>query len=539
MKIVLDGNELTARPGQTILDVARQQGIAVPTLCCRHEEPCSERSTSCLVCLVEVDGRFVPACATKVENGMVVRSETDDVRKMRRTSLELLLSDHVGDCYAPCQSACPVGLDIPRMLRAIQTGDERSAIAVIKESIPLPAVLGRICTKPCEKVCRRRQLDGSIAICDLKRHVADRDLAQKRPYHAPLPEPTGKRVLVVGAGPSGLSAAYFLAGPGHHVSLYALGRKPGGRLRGMDGLPESILDAEIRTILYPVGPEQTPQARFDSGVNLPITFYPEENLDWTAPDTLRELCDAFDAVLLCTGPCDLERLRASGLETEQGRLKVDIGTFSTSYPGVFAAGTVFRAKTTAVVRSVADGRAAARSIDRFLRTGKPQRIEAPFSVKSGKLSDEELHALASAVSAQVGVREQVSIPISDPNEAAEEAARCLHCDCRGRDRCLLLKHAIDYQARPKRFSAEGRMPLTIRRSGNILYEPGKCIKCGLCIDTAKKHGEIYGLTFLGRGFEVRVDVPFDEPLEKALEKSAEAAVRVCPTAALSRIAPAT
>lgn len=75
--------------------------------------------------------------------------------------------------------------------------------------------------------------------------------------------------------------------------------------------------------------------------------------------------------------------------------------------------------------------------------------------------------------------------------------------------------------------------MSIRRSGDVVFEPGKCIKCGLCISVTKERNETVGLTFQGRGFDVRVETPFDETIQKALEKSAEEAVRVCPTAALS------
>jgi NADH dehydrogenase/NADH:ubiquinone oxidoreductase subunit G len=96
MRIFLDGQSVSAEPDETILDVAARQGIDVPTLC--HLPNVKSPSTSCLVCLVKVNGRFVPACATKAEEGMNVESETDEVQTMRRTALELLMSDHIAHC---------------------------------------------------------------------------------------------------------------------------------------------------------------------------------------------------------------------------------------------------------------------------------------------------------------------------------------------------------------------------------------------------------------------------------------------------------
>ncbi len=508
MKIILDGKELEASEGTTILDIAKRQGIEIPTLC--FLENCRPPSTSCLVCLVKADGKMVPACATVAVDGMVVESETDEVHQLRKASLELLLSDHAGDCYAPCQTACPAKLDIPAMLRLIQDGNEAEAIKVVKETIPLPAVLGRVCPKPCEKGCRRKEIDAPVAICSMKRHVGDTDLAQDEFYRPPLEKPSGKRVVVIGAGPSGLSAAYYLTRLGHHVSLYGQKKKPGGRLRTIseDVLPSDVLDAELRTIL-----------------KLPIDYYPDELIDWASPGALDEILNSFAAVLLCTGPCDSETLQHSGLETQNGKPVLGHGTFSTSKPGVFATGTIVRSATAMIVRSVADGREAAESIDRFLRNGKPIPSPSTFAVKLGKLDRKEIDVLA-----------ETSQPEQVPSgEAAKESARCLHCDCRGREKCQLLKHSETYQAELKRFAdGEGeRRSLEIRRSGNIVFEPGKCIKCGLCVFVTRRAAEKTGLAFLGRGFDVRIGVPFDEPLSEALELCAAEAVRVCPTAALS------
>ncbi|MGL6197254.1 MAG: 2Fe-2S iron-sulfur cluster-binding protein, partial [Thermoguttaceae bacterium] len=122
--ISIDGIQTTVPDGATILDAAIQSGIEIPTLCflnssCKN----ATASTSCLVCSVKVGGKIVPACATVVIDRMCVESETDEIHSLRRTALELLLSDHVGDCYAPCQFACPAKMDIPNMLRYIQSGD--------------------------------------------------------------------------------------------------------------------------------------------------------------------------------------------------------------------------------------------------------------------------------------------------------------------------------------------------------------------------------------------------------------------------------
>jgi NADH dehydrogenase/NADH:ubiquinone oxidoreductase subunit G len=117
-------------------------------------------------------------------------------------------------------------------------------------------------------------------------------------------------------------------------------------------------------------------------------------------------------------------------------------------------------------------------------------------------------------------------------EAAAQASRCLHCDCRGLDSCRLRKYSIIYGADPKRLKADRRPFEHDDRHADVLFEPGKCIDCGLCIQIASTAGEKIGLTFVGRGFNVRVAVPLDHSLADALHKVAAECVAACPTAAL-------
>ena len=162
-QLVIDNREVTVPAGATILEAARRAGIEIPTLCHLEGLP---PETSCMVCVVKVrrPDRLVPSCGAPAEDGMVVESETDEVREARRDALELLLSDHLGDCEAPCQTICPASLDIPRMLRHIAAGEVREAYALARDALVLPATLGRICPAPCEKGCRRGERDEALAI---------------------------------------------------------------------------------------------------------------------------------------------------------------------------------------------------------------------------------------------------------------------------------------------------------------------------------------------------------------------------------------
>lgn len=165
----------------------------------------------------------------------------------------------------PCRSACPAGIDIPRYIRHIREKNYPAALAVIREKVPFPAVLGYICSHRCETDCRRKELNEPISICRLKRFAAENDDRRwkKNAKNAP---PTGKRVAIAGSGPAGLTAAYYLARLGYSVTVFEALPLPGGMMRvGIPEyrLPRDVLDAEIREI-ESVGVEIRTNTRVDS-----------------------------------------------------------------------------------------------------------------------------------------------------------------------------------------------------------------------------------------------------------------------------------
>jgi formate dehydrogenase major subunit len=279
VKLEIDGRRVSADADQTILDAARGVGIGIPTLC--HDRQL-EPFASCYVCVVKVKGArgLLPACSTKVAHGMVVETNSLEVRQSRKAALELLLSDHYADCVGPCQLACPAGIDIQGYIALAAIGKYREAIALVKQHNPLPSVCGRVCTRPCEvSGCRRTLLDEPVGIDYIKRYIADLDLSGGdtwRPEPAPV---TGKRVAVVGAGPAGLSAAYYLAVRGHAVSMFEAQPEPGGMLRyGIPEyrLPKQVLDLEIDQIL---GLGATLQANQVLGRDFTIASLRDEGFD--------------------------------------------------------------------------------------------------------------------------------------------------------------------------------------------------------------------------------------------------------------------
>lgn len=536
-KITIDGREVEVDAGATILDAAGKLGIAIPTMChLRGYEP----TTSCMVCVVKVAGAggLVPACGALAQEGMQVESDCEAVFEARKAALELLLSDHVGDCVGPCQMGCPARMNIPLMIRQIAAGQMEEAIATVKRDIALPAVLGRICPAPCEKVCRRKQHDEAVSILRLKRHVADVDLESDGPYSPPMSPKRDKRVAIIGAGPAGLAAAYYLQQDGFDCTVFDQRQEPGGMLRYAvmeRSLPRDVLNMEIAQI-EKLGVTFRLRTRF--GIDI----------------LMNELREQFDAVFLGLGELKPDDADVLGVEVSPDGVKVDRRTGATSLPGVFAGGDVVR-KRRLTVRAVADGKEAAVSIRQYLTNGimeyrntgtpadpvshscPPHSIIPSFqhsvSSRMGKLAEGEMDIFLRSASGKPRTNPFRPLDGYTPDEARAEAVRCLHCDCRKPDDCLLRRYAKAYDARQGRYKAERAAFVQQTKHPDVIYEPGKCIDCGICIRIASARGEKLGLTFVGRGFDVRVAVPFGESLAEGLQIAAAECVKACPTGALA------
>jgi formate dehydrogenase major subunit len=248
IRLVIDGKECFGLPGQTILDVAKENDIFIPTLCFDKRV---EIYGACGICVVEVEGipKLLKSCATVIAKDMVVKTNTERIYESRKTNLELLLSNHVGDCRPPCVLNCPAGTDCQGYVGLIANGQFDEAIKLIKEKIPLPGSIGRVCPHPCEENCRRKLVDEPISIAWLKRFAAD--MEKDNPYMPPVAPETGKKVAVIGGGPFGLSLAYFLRQKGHAVTIFEQMPHFGGMIRyGIPQyrLPKEIVDDEVAQI---------------------------------------------------------------------------------------------------------------------------------------------------------------------------------------------------------------------------------------------------------------------------------------------------
>ena len=279
IKLKINNKQIEVEEGTSVLKAAKLTGEKIPALCYNEE---LGHFTSCMLCLVKDtgNGKLLPSCSVTATEGMSIITYDEEIREARQTALELLLSEHIGDCEAPCQITCPAHMNIPQMNRLIAAGHFYDALVEVKKDIALPAVLGRICPAPCEGACHRRTVDSPVSICILKRYVGDEN--DVHPF-TPLPD-TGKKVAVIGAGPAGLAAAYYLQLNGIQATLFDKNLLAGGMIRSEispDILPAEVLDKEIESI-------------FSTGV----IFKGEREIDSNEFQNIRK---EFDAVVIATG----------------------------------------------------------------------------------------------------------------------------------------------------------------------------------------------------------------------------------------------
>jgi len=205
------------------------------------------------------------------------------------------------ECTTPCQRGCPAGINIREYIRQISLGNNHRAVQVIKERNPFPAVIGRICPRPCELECRRNYIDEPVAINFLKRYAADCERESGNrilPYKAP---DTGRKIAVVGGGVQGLSTAFFTARLGHATTVFEVTPKLGGLLRSAiskDRLPEEVLDWDIEGIMEMGVKAETRKAL---GRDFSIKSLIEEG---------------FDAIFLASGGWDSRLARRATVDVE-------------------------------------------------------------------------------------------------------------------------------------------------------------------------------------------------------------------------------
>ena len=229
----------------------------------------------------------------------MIYTESERVVRTRKTSIELLMSDHDGDCRGPCVLNCPASVNAQGYVQAIARGDDKEAVRIIKERLPMPACIGRVCPHPCEDGCRRQMVEESISIAYLKYFAADR-VIQAGGDLPPKAAATGKRVGIIGGGPGGLTAAYYLSLKGHRVTVVDAMPQMGGMLRyGIPEyrLPKRVLDEEVAEIAS-LGVEMKNNFRIGRDV------------------TFEEFKNSYDAVVLAIGAWESMPIGCPGEELD-------------------------------------------------------------------------------------------------------------------------------------------------------------------------------------------------------------------------------
>ncbi len=298
VRVLLNGKEVHGYPGQKILDLCAECGVEIPTLC--YNEHLSIHG-GCSLCLVEIEGAkaLVRACASTIAPDMVIRTDTKRANDARRLALELLLSDHVGDCRPPCTLACPAQANVQGYINTAAQGKFSEALDILHKNIVLPSSIGRVCPAPCQEKCRRTFVDEEpVSIRNIKRFIGDKAIEQDNLGHVPSIEENGKTVAIVGGGPAGMSAAYYLRLKGYDVTVIEKEAALGGMMRY--GIPDYRLPQEII--------QRECDWLASHGIKLRMNTCLGKDV------TLDQLRDDYDAVLLAMGCWKSSSMRTPGEE---------------------------------------------------------------------------------------------------------------------------------------------------------------------------------------------------------------------------------
>jgi len=297
INITLNNKKVTANAGDTILTVANNNGVFIPTLCF-NDGFCA--SGSCGICAVEIEGspKLFRACSTVAAENQAILTDTPKVKRAVKSVLELLLSDHTGDCFAPCTLACPADTDCMGYVKSMSEGSADEALKILYKKLPFPNTLGRVCPHPCETACRRKLVEEPIAIANLKRYVSDTATAN---FSVPkLDKKTNKKVAIIGGGPAGLTVGYYLQLKGHSVTIYEKNKTLGGMLHyGVPQyrLPKDILKSEIDIIL-------------STGIKVKTRVEIGKDI------TLQKLQADYNAVIVAVGASKGDDLSYKGIELD-------------------------------------------------------------------------------------------------------------------------------------------------------------------------------------------------------------------------------
>ncbi|MFK5924536.1 MAG: FAD-dependent oxidoreductase [Verrucomicrobiota bacterium] len=519
MKLTIDNQEIELDEATTIFHAAKELGIEIPIMCYREGY---DYFTSCMMCTVkdQATGRTHPACSALCADGMEIDTQCDEIMAHHKSTLELLLSEHVGDCEAPCQRLCSIHSEIPKMIREIKDDQFEDAIATVREDMAIPSILERFCTAPCEKGCRRAQYDDGVSIRHMTRFISDWDLKRETPYVPPMRESSGKKIAIIGSGATGLASSYYLAREGHACVIFEKEEQIGGRLRSEEDYDQSlmqdwIIEGEVK-VLKMMGIEFK-TATLGDGLSL------------------QSLQQDYDAVVLTCGQIGNEALEALGIPFDEKKgIKVNRKTAMTEIDGVFAAGSITKAKMP-ILKAVQSAKDVAACASQHANGDQIDGIVEMYNHMMGRLQEGEIDIFVTGANPIPRVTpDNIEVDGYNKADVQLEGERCMHCDCRASHDCSLRIYSDKYGAKQSMFKGEQRAKYEhVNQNAGAVYESGKCIKCSLCVQITKEEDETYGFTFVGRGFDVKAGVSLDKTLWEGLEHVADKVVEACPTGALS------
>jgi predicted molibdopterin-dependent oxidoreductase YjgC len=244
MKIVINNKEVDATQGETLIETARRAGFPIPSLCYARD---AKHKSSCMICAVKnsVTGQMIPSCTTLPSEGMRIETDSHEVTTSRTLSLELLLSEHRADCEAPCKIACPGNMDVATMNRLYDAGKTDEALALLRDTLVIPATLCYICNAPCEKICRKGDLNRPVPIREIKKELV---LQTDLDTIVPPSVCNGKKIAITGSDPAALAAAYHLCLSGYETFIF----EPSGKLLTpylrSENVPVDIIELETEVI---------------------------------------------------------------------------------------------------------------------------------------------------------------------------------------------------------------------------------------------------------------------------------------------------
>ncbi len=360
----------------------------------------------------------------------------------------------IQECAPWCVSTCPIHVDVRAMCSAMAQRDFVTASKIVRKTIPFPRIISQICDHPCENVCKRREVDDTVAIRSLEKAALDWSPPENDKVRM-LP-PKNKRVAVVGAGLSGLTAAIDLAKKGYTVTIFEGSEKIGGSVWTCPErqLPREDIKSDFQIL-------QTLEVK--------IEFHRSLGIDYSISDIKID----FDAVYLGTGKGGGDSLAMA--QSMDFRRKIDPVTFETGLSGVFAGGGLIRSESMwSPITSISNGRRAAISIDRFLQgvsLTASRENEGPYRTRLFTNTE--------------GIEQLDQVPMShrsrgySENDAVQEALRCIKCECM---ECVkVCEFLSSFNGYPRKYIRQIYNNLSIvmgQRHGNKLIN--SCSLCGLC-----------------------------------------------------------